>query len=151
MELRKIILPVFKKSKKIYRNKKKLSFVIRSFIQHLFSDLSSAFIYYEEIPFTIKRIVKYFISDGYQIPFGYLTTFEFNRLEFNSDSTLSHMNNERRAMLVCFILFYRILILDIFRSIKLLNYEHKRSFLLFLKQRRFCYLFTNLPYIYYII
>ena len=25
------------------------------------------------------------------------------------------MNNERRAMLVCFILFYRILILDIFR------------------------------------
>ena len=32
----------------------------------------------------------------------------------------------------------------IFRSIKLLNYEHKRSFLLFLKQIRFCYLFTNL-------
>ncbi len=130
MELRKIILPALKNIKKftgelfgnllVYNTsneskKKHCTFVVRSFIQQLFSDLSSAFTYYEEIPFTIKRIVKYFISDGYQIPFGYLTTFEFNRLEFNFDSTLSHMNNERRAMLVCFILFYRILILDIFR------------------------------------
>ena len=130
MELRKIILPALKNIKKftgelfgnllVYdtnneKRKKYCTFVVRSFIQQLFSDLSSAFTYYEEIPFTLRKIVKYFISDGYQIPFGYLTTFEFNRLEFNSDSTLSHMNNERRAMLVCFILFYRILILDIFR------------------------------------
>ena len=119
MELRKIILPALKNIKKftgelfgnllVYNtnneNKKKhCTFVVRSFIQQLFSDLSSAFTYYEEIPFTLRKIVKYFISDGYQIPFGYLTTFEFNRLEFNFDSTLSHMNNERRAMLICFIL-----------------------------------------------
>ena len=32
----------------------------------------------------------------------------------------------------------------IFKSIKLLNYEYKRSFLLFLKQLKCCYFFTNL-------
>ena len=51
------------------------NFVIRSFIQRLFSDLSSVFIYYEEIPLNIKRIIKSFISDVYQISLCYLTTF----------------------------------------------------------------------------
>ena len=54
--------------------------MVKSFIQHLFSDLSFAFIYYEEILLNIKRFSKSFISDVYQILLYYLTTFEFNRL-----------------------------------------------------------------------
>ena len=90
MELRKIILPALKNIKKftgelfgnllVYNTnnenqKKHCTFVVRSFIQQLFSDLSSAFTYYEEIPLNIKRIIKSFISDVYQIPLCYLTTF----------------------------------------------------------------------------
>ena len=130
MELRQIIIPSLKNVKKfagelfdkllVYntnneQKKKHCVFVVRSFIQQLFSDLSAAFTYKNDIPGNLKKIIKNFVSDGFQIPFGYLTSFEFNRLEFNTNTTLSHMNNERRAMLVCFIIFYRILILDIFR------------------------------------
>ena len=43
--------------------------------QKLFSDLSSAFTYYEEIPLNIKELLKVYISDVYQIPLCYLTTF----------------------------------------------------------------------------
>jgi len=49
------------------------------------------------------------------LPYGFLSTFEFNRLEFTTDGLLTNMNLDRKGMLVCFIVLYRILLVDIFK------------------------------------
>ena len=49
------------------------------------------------------------------MPFGFLTTFEFNRLEFTQKVELKNMNKERQGMLVCFILLYRVILIDILK------------------------------------
>ena len=90
-------------------------FVTKSFIHQLFSDLTSALAKREDIPTEVKNVINSFISEGSLLPYGFLSTFEFNRLEFTTDGLLTNMNLDRQGLLVCFIVLYRILLADIFK------------------------------------
>ena len=99
-------------------NKEKLDrsiFVAKSFVHQLFSDLTSALAKKDDIPIEVKRVINSYITDGSLLPYGFLSTFEFNRLEFNTDGHLINMNLDRQGLLVCFIVLYRILLADIFK------------------------------------
>ena len=100
------------------KNKEKLNksiFVTKSFVHQLFSDLTSALTKRDDIPVDIKKILNLYTNDGSLLPYGFLSTFEFNRLEFTTDGLLTNMNLDRKGMLVCFIVLYRILLVDIFK------------------------------------
>lgn len=94
---------------------KKTVFIVKSFLHQFFSDLTSAFAKFDDIPAAIKKVFKLYISEKSSMPYGFLTTFEFNRLEFSQKIKLKNMNKERQAMLVCFILLYRIILIDVFK------------------------------------
>ena len=100
------------------KNKEKLEksiFVTKSFIHQLFSDLTSALAKRDDIPLDIKKTINLYTNDGSLLPYGFLSTFEFNRLEFTTDGLLTNMNLDRKGMIVCFIVLYRILLVDIFK------------------------------------
>lgn len=90
-------------------------FIVKSFLHQFFSDLTSAFAKFDDIPAAIKKVFKLYISEKATMPYGFLTTFEFNRLEFSQKIKLKNMNKERQAMLICFILLYRIILIDVFK------------------------------------
>ena len=98
-------------------------FVIKSFLHQLFNDLSSAFVQKSDIPEGIKNLFKSFIKEKSILPPGFLTTFEFNRLDFDINCKLNNMNLDRQALLIGFIILYRILLIDIFKNY--LNYFPK--------------------------
>ena len=58
-------------------------FVVKSFIHQLYNDLSSAFVNSDDLPKSIRAIFKEFIREKAQLSPGFLSTFEFNRLEFD--------------------------------------------------------------------
>ena len=90
-------------------------FVTKSFVHQIFSDLTSALTKKDDIPFEVKRVINSYIKDGSLLPYGFLSTFEFNRLEFTTEGLLTNMNLDRQGLLVCFIVLYRILLADIFK------------------------------------
>ena len=90
-------------------------FTLKSFIHQLFSDLTSALAKKDDIPLEVKRVINSYIKDGSLLPYGFLSTFEFNRLEFTTEGLLTNMNLDRQGLLVCFIVLYRILLADIFK------------------------------------
>ena len=100
------------------KNKEKLEksiFTTKSFIHQLYSDLTSALAKRDDIPIDVKKIINLYTTDGSLLPYGFLSTFEFNRLDFTTDGLLTNMNLDRKGMLVCFIVLYRILLVDIFK------------------------------------
>ena len=99
-------------------NKEKLErsiFVTKSFIHQLFSDFTSALAKRDDIPIDVKKIINLYTNDGSLLPYGFLSTFEFNRLEFTTDGLLTNMDLDRKGMLVCFIVLYRVLLVDILK------------------------------------
>ena len=90
-------------------------FVTKSFVHQLFSDLTSALAKTGDIPIEVKNVLNSYINDGCLLPYGFLSTFEFNRLEFSTDGKLTNMNLDRQGLLICFIVLYRILLADIFK------------------------------------
>ncbi len=90
-------------------------YIVKSFIHQLFNDLSSAFCKPSDISHNLRRLFKHYISEKSQMPLGFLTTFEFNRLEFDNQLRLNNMNINKQAMLVGFFLFCRVLIMDVFK------------------------------------
>jgi hypothetical protein len=91
-------------------------FVVKSFIHQLYNDLSSAFINPDDLPKSIRAIFKEFIREKAQIAPGFLSTFEFNRLEFDARCRLNNMNKQRRALVIGFVVLYRALICEIFKN-----------------------------------
>ena len=91
-------------------------FVVKSFIHQLYSDLSSAFVNPDDLPKSIRAIFKEFIREKAQIAPGFLSTFEFNRLEFDARCRLNNMNKQRRALMIGFVVLYRALICEIFKE-----------------------------------
>lgn len=91
-------------------------FVVKSFVHQLFNDLSSAFVNKDDIPQSIRTIFKEFIREKAQLAPGYLSTFEFNRLEFDVRCRLNNVNNERRSLIIGFLILYRTLICEIFKN-----------------------------------
>ena len=91
-------------------------FVVKSFIHQLYNDLSSAFVNSDDLPKSIRAIFKEFIREKAQLSPGFLSTFEFNRLEFDVRCRLNNMNKPRRALIIGFLIFYRTLICEIFKN-----------------------------------
>ena len=91
-------------------------FVVKSFIHQLYNDLSSAFINPDDLPKSIRAIFKEFIREKAQMAPGFLSTFEFNRLEFDERCRLNNMNKQRRALVIGFVVLYRALICEIFKN-----------------------------------
>ena len=91
-------------------------FVVKSFIHQLYNDLSSAFVNADDLPKSIRAIFKEFIREKAQLSPGFLSTFEFNRLEFDVHCRLNNMNKPRRALVIGFLIFYRTLICEIFKN-----------------------------------
>jgi hypothetical protein len=91
-------------------------FIVKSFIHQLYNDLSSAFVNPDDLPKSIRAIFKEFIREKAQLAPGYLTTFEFNRLEFDVRCRLNNMNKQRRSLIIGFVVFYRALICEIFKN-----------------------------------
>jgi len=91
-------------------------FVVKSFIHQLYNDLSSAFVNSDDLPKSIRAIFKEFIREKAQLSPGFLSTFEFNRLEFDVRCRLNNMNKPRRALVIGFLVFYRTLICEIFKN-----------------------------------
>lgn len=89
-------------------------FIVKSFIHQFFSDLSANFAKVDDIPRNIKEIFTSYISEDAVMPYNFLTSFEFNRLEFSYMLGLRNMNREKQAMMVCMLLLYRVIIADIF-------------------------------------
>ena len=91
-------------------------FIIKSFIHQLYNDLSSAFCSQSDLPEEVRTLFKSYLRDRSILPPGYLTTFEFNRLEFDVNGKLYKMNIERQSMMVGFILLFRVLLVDLFKN-----------------------------------
>ncbi len=91
-------------------------FKIKTFIHKLFHDLQTGIALKEDIPDYVKKIILNYILNGKYFPENFLTTFEFNRLEFDLHLKTSKMDNDRRAMVACFIVLYRVLILEILKN-----------------------------------
>jgi hypothetical protein len=70
----------------------------------------------DDLPKSIRAIFKEFIREKAQIAPGFLSTFEFNRLEFDARCRLNNMNKQRRALMIGFLVFYRTLIFEIFKN-----------------------------------
>ena len=91
-------------------------FVVKSFIHQLYNDLTSAFINSDDLPKSIRAIFKEFIREKAQFAPGFLSTFEFNRLEFDVRCRLNNVNKQRRALIIGFVVLYRTLIVEIFKN-----------------------------------
>ena len=91
-------------------------FIIKSFVHQLFNDLSSAFVQSNDIPQNLREILKSYIKEKSLLAPGYLTTFEFNRLEFDVNIRLNKMTLERQSLILGFLLLYRVLLIDIFKN-----------------------------------
>ena len=98
-------------------------FVVKSFVHQLFNDLSSAFVQKNDIPEGIKTLFKTYIKEKSTLSPGFLTTFEFNRLEFDINCRLNNMTLERQALIIGFLILYRVLLIDVFKNY--LNYFPK--------------------------
>lgn len=91
-------------------------FVIKSFVHQLFNDLSSAFCNKTDVPEGIKILFRAYIKEKSVLPPFYLTTFEFNRLEFDINLKLNQMTPDRQALMIGFLLLYRVLLIDILKN-----------------------------------
>ncbi len=114
------------------KEKKKTSiFLIKSFIHQFFADLTGSFAKKTDIPSKIKKIFRTYILEGSKLPYGLLTTFEFNRLEFDTKIKLRNMNIQRQSLLVGMIILERILLIDVLRNYHIyfpkLNYDNNKQ------------------------
>ena len=103
---------------------KKGAEVYEIIIKQIFQDLVlgpsvddlKAFVNPDDLPKSIRAIFKEFIREKAQLAPGYLSTFEFNRLEFDVRCRLNNMNKQRRGLIIGFAVLYRALICEIFKN-----------------------------------
>ena len=96
--------------------KEETMIIVKAFLHLMLTEFTSAFSDATNIPFYIRLLFKEYFQEGTELPFGFLSTFEFNRLEFGFDLKIKNMNLNRKAMIACMILFYRVLLGDILRQ-----------------------------------
>ena len=90
--------------------------IVKAFLHLMLTEFTCAFSDRTIIPIYIRLLFREYLQEGTQLPFGFLSTFEFNRLEFGFDLKLKNLNLNRQAMIACMILFYRVLLGDILRQ-----------------------------------
>jgi hypothetical protein len=90
---------------------------IKYFISKLLLAVLSNSVLPIDIPDKIKEILKSYINDGSTLPPHMLSTFEFNRLEFNIKMQLTNMTTNKKAMVLTYFIFYRVILSEIFLNI----------------------------------
>jgi len=92
-------------------------FRTKTFIHNLMNCVVSGFSKKDEIPGKIKRIFLDMVSEKVTATPDFLSTFEFNRLEFDCKIRLKNMTIDRKALMVGFIFLYRIFITEVMSDI----------------------------------
>ena len=92
-------------------------FRTKTFIHNLLNCVVSGFSRPDEIPGKIKKIFLDIMSEKTTATPDFYSTFEFNRIEFDSKLRLKNMTIDRKALLVGFIFLYRIFITEIMSDI----------------------------------
>ena len=91
-------------------------FTLKTVIHNLMNNLTNSISKPEDIPINVHKAFKNFISDGAILPKGFLTTIEFNRLEWSLRIKLTRMNTEKKAMMICTVFLYRVIIMNVFMN-----------------------------------
>lgn len=94
-------------------------FKVKHFIHKLFHDLSITVSDKSDIDINIRSIILSYISNNKTLPSGFLTTMDFNRLQFGIDWGTRMMNKERQAMVVCNLILYKVVINEILKNPRL--------------------------------
>ena len=110
-------LITYKKGDK--KEKEENAYIIKLFIHYFFESIFSFFAKNNSMTKFTKKFIRELISEGKILPLNYLTTFEFNRLEFNINFELKNITLERQGLLISYLIFYRFFIYDIFNNITL--------------------------------
>ena len=110
-------LITYKKGDK--KEKEENAYIIKLFIHYFFESIFSFFAKNNSMTKFTKLFIRELISEGKILPLNYLTTFEFNRLEFNINFELKNVTLERQGLLISYLIFYRFFIYDIFNNITL--------------------------------
>ncbi len=88
-------------------------FTLKTTIHNLMNTLTNSISKSEDIPLNVHKAFKNFIFDGAILPKGFLTTLEFNRLEWSLRLKLIRMNTEKKAMMICTIFLFRVIVMNI--------------------------------------
>ena len=92
-------------------------FILKTTIHNIMNALSSNINKGEDIPVKVKKAFKAFIAEGALLPKSFLTSFEFNRLEWSLRIKLIRMKSEKKAMLISTIMLYRVLVMNVLMNI----------------------------------
>lgn len=92
-------------------------FILKTTIHNIMNVLSSNINKAEDLPEKIKKSLRNFIADGALLPKNFLTSLEFNRLEWSLRVKLIRMKSEKKAMMVSTIFLYRVLIMNVLMNI----------------------------------
>ena len=88
-------------------------FNLKTTIHNLMNTITNSISKSEDIPLNVHKAFKNFIFDGAIIPKGFLTTLEFNRLEWSLRIKLIRMNTEKKAMMICTVFLFRVIVMNI--------------------------------------
>lgn len=92
--------------------------VTKRFIQKLFHDLATATTDKNDIDPSIRQILLNYIDEGKFASPNYFTTQTFNRLQWGLDWSLLKMTHEKQAMILCYIVLYKVILLTILNNPK---------------------------------
>lgn len=90
--------------------------ITKRFIQKLFHDLATATTDRNDIDPHVRAIIKNYIREGAFLPPNFISTQSFNRLQYGLDWGLRKLNHERQAMIVCFLVLVKTILLHILNS-----------------------------------
>lgn len=88
-------------------------FILKTTIHNLMNAITNSINKPEDIPLNVHKAFKSLIFDGALLPKGFLTTFEFNRLEWSLRIKLTRMNTEKKAMMISTIFLFRVIVMKI--------------------------------------
>lgn len=89
---------------------------VKHFVHKIFHDLSICISDKSDIDPNLKGILTNYISENKYINPNFITTHEFNRLEFDLSWTLKNLNQERKAMLLNNLILYRVILLEVLKN-----------------------------------
>jgi len=92
-------------------------FILKQCIHDIMNVLTTYINQSIDIPLNVRKAFKCFISENSILPKSFLTTMEFNRLEWSIHIKLKRMTAERRSMLIGTIFLYRCIAMGIFLDI----------------------------------
>lgn len=91
-------------------------FKVKHFIHKIFHDLSISVSDKSDLDSNIRGTLLNYITEGSFVNPNFLTTMDFNRLEFGLDWKLINLTHERKAMILGNLMLYKVLMYEILRN-----------------------------------